>query len=165
MRRALRDNGLSIVLVSLFLIFWVGQSIVGHREYNSEQRDHQQPEVGYVSYLRSAHFWEATAENWESEFFQMFGYVVLTALLYQVGSAESKRPDEREPVDRDPRKRKTTECALAGAPRWIRALASTRIRSRSPSFCSSSISITLHAVAGSRVYNEDQANHGAAGTI
>jgi len=76
MRRILRENGLSIILMSLFLLFWVGQSVVGHREHNSEQRQHGQPEVAYGSYLRSAHFWEATAENWESEFFQMFGYVI-----------------------------------------------------------------------------------------
>jgi len=103
MRRIFRENGLSIILMSLFLLFWVGQSVVGHREHNSEQRQHRQPEVAYGSYLRSAHFWEATAENWESEFFQMFSYVILTAFLYQKGSSESKKPGEPEPVDRDPR--------------------------------------------------------------
>ena len=106
MRRTLRNNGLSLVLMSLFLIFWVGQSVVGHREHNSDQQEHGQPQIDYLSYLASAHFWEATAENWESEFFQMFGYVILTALLYQKGSSESKKPGETEPVDRDPRKSK-----------------------------------------------------------
>jgi hypothetical protein len=105
MRRVLRENGLSLVLVTLFLLFWAGQSLVGHREYNNDQQEHRQPEVSYGSYLRSAHFWEATAENWESEFFQMFGYVILTAVLYQKGSSESKKLDETEPVDREPRKR------------------------------------------------------------
>ena len=38
MRRLLRENGLSIVLVSAFLAFWLGQSVAGHREYNDEQR-------------------------------------------------------------------------------------------------------------------------------
>ncbi len=90
MRRALRENGLSIVLLSLFLLFWVGQSVAGHREHNSEQREHMRPEVAYFTYLQSSHFWEATAENWESEFFQMYGYVILTLFLYQKGSSESK---------------------------------------------------------------------------
>ena len=85
MRGVLRQNGLSIILLSLFLLFWLGQSVAGHREHNSEQRDHKQPEVGYVSYLSSTHFWEATAENWESEFLQMFGYVILTAMLVPEG--------------------------------------------------------------------------------
>jgi hypothetical protein len=33
MRQILRENGLSLVLVSLFLLFWVGQSVVGNHEY------------------------------------------------------------------------------------------------------------------------------------
>ena len=33
-------------------------------------------------------------ENWESEFLQMFFFVVLTAFLFQKGSAESKKLDE-----------------------------------------------------------------------
>ena len=48
-----------------------------------------------MEYLRSPHFAEATAENWESEFFQMFCYVLATAFLYQKGSAESKDPQEK----------------------------------------------------------------------
>jgi hypothetical protein len=67
MPRALRYNGLSIVLVSGFLLFWVGQSIAGNREFNADQAEHGQPAVAYPAYLRSSHFWEATTENWESE--------------------------------------------------------------------------------------------------
>ncbi len=37
----------------------------------------------------------------------MFGYVILTAILFQKGSAESKKLDEKEPVDRDPRQSAT----------------------------------------------------------
>ncbi len=66
MRPVLRENGLMIVLLSLFQLFWIGQSIAGYREHNSEQREHMQPEVTYFAYLKSAHFWEATAENWET---------------------------------------------------------------------------------------------------
>jgi hypothetical protein len=34
----------------------------------------------------------------------MFAFVLLTAFLFQKGSAESRDPDEKEPVERDPRK-------------------------------------------------------------
>jgi hypothetical protein len=37
MRRLLRENGLSLVLLSAFVVFWLGQSIAGHREYDQEQ--------------------------------------------------------------------------------------------------------------------------------
>jgi hypothetical protein len=159
MRRVLRENGLSIVMLSLFMVFWIGQSMVGHREHNSERREHGQPEVAYGSYLRSAHFWEATAENWESEFFQMYGYVILTAFLYQKGSSESKKPDEPEPVDRDPRANKRRD-----APWPVRRgglILKLYEHSLSLAFLLFFlISISLHAVSGAAAYNEEQAVHG-----
>jgi hypothetical protein len=159
MRRILRENGLSIVLLSLFLLFWFGQSAAGHREHNSEQRQHGQEEIAYVTYLQSTHFWEATAENWESEFFQMFGYVILTAFLYQKGSSESKKPGEPEPVDRDPGRRKRPD-----APWPVRRgglLLKLYENSLSLAFLLFFlISITMHAVAGVGVYNDEQAAHG-----
>ena len=158
MRRVLRENGLSIVLLSMFLLFWLGQSVAGHREYNSDQQEHNQPEVGYLSYLGTAHFWEATAENWESEFFQMFGYVILTAFLFQKGSSESKKPDEPEPVDRDPRKSKRKN-----APGPVRRGGfALKLYENSLSLAFLLlffISIAMHAVAGARVYNEEQMEH------
>ena len=159
MPRVFRENGLSIVLLSLFLVFWFGQSIAGHREHNSDQREHRQPEVAYYPYLQSNHFWEATAENWESEFFQMFGYVILTALLYQKGSSESKKPGEPEPVDRDPRRHKRRN-----SPWPVRRdglILKLYENSLSLAFLLFFlISILMHAVAGAGVYNEEQAAHG-----
>jgi hypothetical protein len=160
MRRILRENGLSIVLVLLFLIFWVGQSIVGHREHNSEQREHGQQQVDYGSYLRTAHFWEATAENWESEFIQMFGYVVLTAMLYQKGSAESKKLDEPEPVDREPRasrRKKTVPWPVRRGGLVLKLYEHSLSLAFLLFFLTS---ITLHAVSGAAEYNQEQSAHG-----
>ena len=161
MRRVLRENGLSIVLLSLFLLFWMGQSVAGHREYNSDQLEHNQPEVGYLSYLGTAHFWEATAENWESEFFQMFGYVILTAFLFQKGSSESKKLDEPEPVDRDPRKsrRKNSPWPVRRGGFVLKLYEHSLSLALLLFFL---ISISMHAVAGARVYNEEQMEHGQA---
>jgi hypothetical protein len=159
MRRVLRENGLSIVLLSLFLLFWLGQSVAGHREYNSDQQEHNQPEIGYLTYLGSAHFWEATAENWESEFFQMFGYVILTAVLFQKGSSESKKLDEPEPVDRDPRRSKRKNAP--GPVRRGGFVLKLYENSLSLAFLLFFlISIAMHALSGARVYNEEQMEHG-----
>jgi Domain of unknown function (DUF6766) len=164
MRRVFRENGLSIVLASLFLIFWAGQSAVGYREHNNEQREHGQPEVAFGSYLRSAHFWEATAENWESEFLQMFGYVIFTAFLFQKGSSESKDPEksEPEPVDRDPRASRNKPNAPWPVRKggWVLKLYENSLSLAFLLFFLTSIS--LHAVAGSAEYNEEQAGHGEA---
>ena len=103
MNRFWRNNGLSVVLTVLFVLSLVGQSVAGHRRFNDDQQEHGQPTVSYPAYLASPEFLEATMENWESEFLQMATYVVLTAVLFQKGSAESKDPDGKEaPVDRRP---------------------------------------------------------------
>jgi hypothetical protein len=104
MRRFLRENGLSIVLLASFFLLLVGQSCVGLAEYNDERRERALPPLNYPAYLASSHFWEATTENWESEFFQMSIYVVLTAYLFQRGSSESKNLTGENPQDEDPRK-------------------------------------------------------------
>ena len=110
MKRFLRNNGLSLVLFGLFFVaFLVGQTLAGLKEHNSDQEDHGEQPLSLGQYVRSAHFVEATMENWESEFLQMFIYVALTAFMFQKGSAESKDPDKKEKVDEDPRRAKITK--------------------------------------------------------
>lgn len=67
MGRMLRNNGLSLVLLLLFLAFIVGQAVTGMHEYNDEQAEHGEPSLQMNDYLRTGHFVEITAENWESE--------------------------------------------------------------------------------------------------
>ena len=154
MRRLLRENGLSIVLVTAFVAFWIGQSVAGHREYNQEQRQHGESAIEYRAYLETPHFWEATTENWESEFLQIFSYVFLTAFLFQKGSAESKKLDQIEPVDRDPQASRDR----ADAP-WPVRRGGLVLRlyeySLSLAFLVCFLgAIALHAISGARVYNE-----------
>jgi hypothetical protein len=159
MRRFWRDNGLSIVLLALFIVTLVGQSFAGHRHYNDEQRDHGEPPVSYGEYLSSPEFLEATMENWESEFLQMAAYVFLTAFLFQRGSAESKDPDkQREAVDRKPDPRRE------GAPGPVRrggfSLALYRNSLGLAFALLFLVSLLLHAVGGAGEYNDEQRTHG-----
>ena len=103
MREWLRDHGLLIANLALFLIFFGGMILSGVRVYNSDQLEHGQQAVSLGGYLLSGAFFEATFENWESEFLQMGMYVVLTAFLFQKGSSESKPVDEAAPQHEDPR--------------------------------------------------------------
>jgi hypothetical protein len=160
MRRLLRENSLSLVLLSAFVVFWLGQSLAGHREYNQEQQAHGEAEVAYPEYLTSAHFWEATTENWESEFFQIFFYVVLTAFLYQKGSAESKKLDEPEPVDRDPRHARHRPDAPWPVRRGGLALKLYEHSLSLAFLLFFLVAITLHAVSGARDYSDEQVAHG-----
>jgi hypothetical protein len=90
MRRFLRDNGLSIVVFTLFVVFVAGQSIAGLLDYKSTEREHRRPPVGYMGYLGSGDFIESVFENWESEFVAVGALAVLSIYLRQRGSSQSK---------------------------------------------------------------------------
>ncbi len=99
----IRDRGLTLALMAMFLLFLVGQGLTGFVEYNDEQAQHGQATVAVADYLATGHPWEALFENWESEFLQMAVFVLLTTILIQKGSPESRRPGVKELVDTDPR--------------------------------------------------------------
>src|SRR5215204_5281831 len=117
MPKLIRDNGLTIVLLLLFAISFVGQSLTGQAKYNEDQHDHGRVGITYSEYVTSAAFAESVFENWESEFLQMALYVWLTSFLYQRGSSESKDPEKSEEVDQDPQ----THRADPEAPYPVRA--------------------------------------------
>jgi hypothetical protein len=98
-----RDRALTLVLMAMFVVFLVGQFVTGLYEYNATQAEHGEAAVAMSEYLTTGHPWEAVFENWESEFLQMAVFVLLTTLLIQKGSPESRRPDVKELVDADPR--------------------------------------------------------------
>jgi hypothetical protein len=161
MKRFLRNNGLSIVWLGLFFItLIVGQSAAGYYEYNDEQKEHGRPPVEFTEYIASSHFVEATMENWESEFLQMFLFVALTAFLYQKGSAESKKIGEKEAVDRDPRNSKNKKDAP-----WPVKKGGVVLRIYENSLSLAFLVLFLgsffaHAAGGARKYNQDQLDHG-----
>lgn len=107
MPKAVRDNGLTLVLLLLFVVSLAGQSVAGLGKYNEDEEEHGRPKVTYARYLSSSAFVESVFENWESEFLQMALYVWLTSFLYQRGSAESKDPDKRDEVDENPEKHRS----------------------------------------------------------
>lgn len=95
-------NGLTIVFLFLFVVTLAAQGLTGWKQHNKELKEEQAPQLSLVTYLKSGHFISATFENFESEFLQMGMYVLLTIFLRQIGSAESKKLDEKEEVDREP---------------------------------------------------------------
>ncbi|WP_306224302.1 DUF6766 family protein [Bosea beijingensis] len=96
MRHLLRDNGLTLALSAMFLVSLIGMALTGHASRNQELVEHGQAALGLGAYLSGGTFLSALFENWESEFLQMAVYVVLTAMLFQRGSAESRDPDDPE---------------------------------------------------------------------
>jgi hypothetical protein len=165
MRKILRNNGLSIVLGLLFFLSLIGQSAAGMYAYNEEQQEHGQPTVNFVDYVASSHFLEAVAENWESEFLQMFAFVLLTAFLFQKGSAESRDPDEKEPVERDPRKSRNKKDAPGPVKKGGPILKLYEYSLSLAFLLLFLVSFTLHAIGGAAEYNQNQREHGSAEVI
>lgn len=94
MRAFLRDYGLGVVLAVLFLVSWILQSLTGWVEFVAEQQAHGETAQLFGG---SGYFWpwmQATFENWQSEFLQLFTMAVLTAFLVHKGSSESKDSDD-----------------------------------------------------------------------
>src|SRR6185436_10440930 len=102
-----------------------------------------------------------TFENWESEFLQMGGYVLLTVWLVQRGSAESKKLNEAESVDEDAQRHRDEDDApwpVRQGGVWL------AVYKRSLSlalFGLFAAAFLLHAVTGARAYSAEQIEHGA----
>ncbi len=72
--KILRDNSLTIVLVTLTLLTVGGMLLTGWSVYDHELADHAANLIGPAAYAKSGHFLSALFENWESEFLQMSAY-------------------------------------------------------------------------------------------
>jgi len=90
LRTRLYSNSLLIVMGTIWVLSWFGQSVTGWSEYNSDQITHHQPTVNWLGYVGSADFWQATLQNWQSEFLAVGSMAALSIYLRQRGSPESK---------------------------------------------------------------------------
>jgi hypothetical protein len=90
LRRKLYENSLVIVMATIWVLSWFGQSVTGWSTYNADQITHHQSTVSWLGYLGTSEFWEATLQNWQSEFLAVGTMVVFAIYLRQRGSPESK---------------------------------------------------------------------------
>ena len=147
MKHFFRNNGLSLTLGGLFLFFWGAQAVAGWKVFNEEQLLHYSPTLNFSHYLLSGHFWQATGENWESEFLQMGIYVIFTCFLFQKGSAESKDPEKDNDEDAPPKKRHSFLYRNSLSLAFLILFA---------------LSFALHAIGGWKESNDERAEHGQA---
>ena len=160
-RRALRENGLTLFFLGLFLAALAFQSLAGWQDFNNDQLRHQSPEISYGRYLVSSEFGVAILENWQSEYLQFTLYILATVWLLQRGSPESKEPgalgqesDQRQKIGRH---------ASSRSPRWA------RVGGLRTAVFSNSLLIVMgliwlaswagQSIAGRASYNEERLEH------
>ena len=90
--RLWKNFGLSLGFCGLFLISWVAHGIAEWQVFTDQQREHNEPPAigDFV-----AEFSQATLENWQSEFLQLFSFTVMATILIHKGSAESRDSDDQ----------------------------------------------------------------------
>jgi hypothetical protein len=159
LRRFLRDNGLSLAFLGLFAVSWAFMSLSGLFVENQERADHGEAAIGYLEYVTSAHFWQGTLENFQSEFLQMATFVWFTTFLLQRGSPESRKTDGSDPTEKDPRRNRTP------ASPWPvhRGGLALMIYERSLTLALLVLFVISwfgHAWSGATLYNQEQAMHG-----
>ncbi|SDX33182.1 hypothetical protein SAMN04487912_110127 [Arthrobacter sp. cf158] len=88
--KRIRNHGLLLANVGLFVVFFGGMIISGAASYSEEQQTHGGPPVSILEYLATGHFVEAVFENWESEFLAVAVLVGASVYLRERGSPESK---------------------------------------------------------------------------
>lgn len=89
MRNWLRDRGLGVLFVSVFLVTWAGQLVFEWLDYANDERAHG-ADPTFWSEGFWASFWQSTFENWQSEFLQLLSFVVLTTYFIYRKSHESR---------------------------------------------------------------------------
>lgn len=156
----LRNNGLSVVMFSIFIVTLIGMSMAGWITENNELQEHGQPEQSYVAYISGGNFVEAVFENWESEFLQMWALVMLTIWLRQKGSKDSKKVIGDNPEDTSSR------YLIIQARTWQQKKRAMKHMLYSHSLGLALLalflgSFLLHAAGGASAYNEEQQFHGA----
>lgn len=158
----LRDHALSVAFAVAFMVTLAGQSVAGLFAYNEEQSAHGAPGTDWFGFVTSSDFAVDVAENWQSEYLQFFLFILATVWLVQRGSPESKKPGD-EGVGSDEEQRVGAH-ARPDSPAWARAGGWRRwCYSNSLLLTMGAIFIAswgIQALAGTTVYNADQALHG-----
>src|SRR5690606_35569707 len=162
MRTFLYHNSLTIVLFAMFAVALVGEALAGWMADGSDRSEHGRAAIPLLEYLTTGHFISATFENWESEFLQLSVYVLLTAMLVQKGSPESRHiesgPAEQSEAEADARRK-------PDAP-WPMRRGGVVARLYAHSLSGAlvvllALSFWLHVVGSTRRMNEEAMRHDA----
>jgi hypothetical protein len=84
-------NSLSIALLGLFLLSFVIHLLGGTADHNEQQAlESGAPPISAGEFLTTSDFWFQSMQNWQSEFLAVGCLIVLSIVLRQHGSPQSK---------------------------------------------------------------------------
>jgi hypothetical protein len=165
--KTLRNHGLSLFFLVIFLAALIGHAIAGHAEYNNEEIAHarllnEQPEtLSFWRYVTTSDFGQAVMENWQSEYLQFTLFILATVWFVQKGSPESKQLDKVGTESEEDQR--IGAHSTADSPKWAKARG-VRLFLYSNSLLIVMTTIWLgswfaHSVTGWSSYNAQQIEH------
>ncbi len=84
-------NSLSLVFFGFFFLSFLGHLLGGTAEFNEQQAlQNGAAPIGALEFVRMSQFWFQSMQNWQSEFLAVGSLIVLSIVLRQHGSPESK---------------------------------------------------------------------------
>lgn len=86
----LYEHSLSGALMFLFLFSFAMHVVGGVRQHNREAIEHGEKAITAVQYLGTSQLWFESFQNWQSEFFSIWALLLLTIVLREKGSPQSK---------------------------------------------------------------------------
>jgi hypothetical protein len=98
MKNFWKNYSLGIILAALFLLSWVFQYYTQWHEFVAEESMHN-ADATHTAFLWP--FLAATFENWQSEFLQLFSFVVLARFFIFKNSPQSRDGDDQMRADLD----------------------------------------------------------------
>jgi hypothetical protein len=84
------DHSLSLAFLVLFLLSFSLHAIFGAAFYNDQRALSGQPPLSIGEFVVSARFWFQNFQTWQAEYFAIAAYILLSIVLRQEGSPESK---------------------------------------------------------------------------
>jgi len=86
----LYERSLSLALIALFAVCFMGHALGGARAYSEQQLLHGHAGVDLIGYLGTSQFWFESFQNWQSEFLSIGVLIYLSIYLRERGSSQSK---------------------------------------------------------------------------
>jgi uncharacterized protein DUF6766 len=86
----LYEHSLTLVLLSLFVACFVLHGVGGLRAENVQNAAEGRPLVTCAEFFVSSQFWFQSFQNWQSEFVSVLAVVLLSIVLREKGSPQSK---------------------------------------------------------------------------